>query len=157
MQTIDKVLVAVAATVALSGVTARAQQGSPVVRTGSASAAATVSSDDAKVRAAMHPPGVSLDLKEATPSEVIAALNQALGTTVVAGQGRGIAPGRGTVRGSGGGVTDAGVRFTLKCDNKPLWEVLKQLDKQCAIGVQRLPRAPWWTSGERMSGPGRCR
>ncbi len=140
MQTIHKVVAALVAALALTNSPTHAQEERPVPPP--PTTPPTTLSDDAIVRSAMRPPGISLDISDATPGEVVAGLNKALGAPMMAGQGISFAQNTsrsGRIAGSSGATAGPGVRFTLKCDNMPLWEVLKQLDRQTAIGVKRDP------------------
>lgn len=136
MQIMPKVAMAWVAALVYACIPAHAQQNPP------AFAPATTLSDDAIVKAAMRPPGITLDLVNVTPIELVAELNKALGDLMIAGQGSAFAQNTsrgGRIAPGAGATADPGLRFTLKCNNTPLWVVLKLIDKQTPIGVQRDP------------------
>jgi hypothetical protein len=65
------------------------------------------------VHLALHPPPISLDVKNATLGDVVAALNAALGGPFLE------AP-----------PQDPGLAFTLKADRQSFWEVMQKLSAQ---------------------------
>jgi hypothetical protein len=67
----------------------------------------------------LHPPKLSLELKDATLGEVAAALNKQLGGEYV--------------RADGGARGAAAPRVTLKAQAQPLWEILRQVHGQVPL------------------------
>jgi len=65
----------------------------------------------------LHPPLLSLDVKDATPADIAAALSRQMG-------GEYVFSGNGTFPGN---------RFTLRAANQPLWEILRQLNEQSPL------------------------
>ncbi len=94
-------------------------------------AAATATDPEVKARLAarvdamelytwLHPPLLSLDVKDATPSDIAAALSRQMGGEYVF-SGNGPFPGN---------------RFTLRAVDQPLWEILRQLNEQSPLNFE---------------------
>jgi hypothetical protein len=71
--------------------------------------------------AAVNPPGISIDVKDASLTEVAAALNEATGAGFTAIEG-----------------SMEGVSYTLKAVDEPFWDVFMKLNQQGEFAVQSV-------------------
>ncbi len=76
-----------------------------------------------EVDAVLHPPKLSVDLKDATVAEVVAALNKQLGAPYVYIAPDSVAP-----------------RVTLQAREEPLWDILRQLNEQLQMSFDHTTK-----------------
>jgi len=100
-------------------------------------AAATATDSEVKARLAarvdamelytwLHPPLLSIDVKDGTPADVATALSRQMGAELV----------------SAGNSPIPGNRYTLQAANQPLWEILRQLNEQSPLNFDQIGSNP---------------
>jgi len=79
----------------------------------------------------VHPPALTVDVKDADMGQILNLLNQQLGSTIV----QNTPTGRGAPGGPGAAAGNDGTLFTLAAENQPFWEIVRQMNQQHPLAI----------------------